>query len=192
MGRLSIALIFVLALASCTPKTVGDGADGSMEAGSWEGGSAEGGAFGPDGGSAEDLQPPASSEELGTRMKHLVEAIAQDNPDLAKDLLYPRDAYKELKDAKDPAKLWDKKVDNTFKRTVHRLHKRLKGGAPTFSSFAIGPGVELSKARKNDLKKSAWRVKHSKLTFTIEGKERHLDIPEMTAWRGAWYVTRLR
>jgi hypothetical protein len=35
-------------------------------------------------------------------------------------------------------------------------------------------------------------VKHSKLAFTIEGKIRHLEIAEMTAWRGAWYVTRLR
>ncbi len=194
MRRLSIALILtpILLLASCTPKTVGDSADGSMEAGSWEGGSAEGGAFGPDGGGAEDFQPPASSEELGTRMKHLVEAIAQDNPDLAKDLLYPRDAYKELKDAKDPAKLWDKKVDGAFKRTVHRLHKRLKGGAPTFSSFAIGPGVELAKVRKSDLKKPAWRVKHSRLTFMADGKTHTIEISEMTAYRGSWYVTKLR
>lgn len=187
-----LALAAALSLASCTPKTVGDGASGGAEAGSWEGGSAEGGATGADAGVGEDLSPPASSEELGTRMKHLVEAIAQDNPDLAKDLLYPRDAYKDLKDAKDPAKLWDKKVDGAFKRTVHRLHKRLKGGAPTFSSFAIGPGVELARTKKSDLKKPAWRVKHSKLTFMADGKTHTIEISEMTAYHGSWYVTKLR
>ncbi len=197
MGRAStwgwaLALALVLFSPSCTPKTIGDTADGSAEAGAWEGGSLEGGALGGDAGAGDDLQPPASSEELGTRMKHLVEAIAQDNPDLAKDILYPRDAYKDLKDAKDPAKLWDKKVDGAFKRTVHRLHKRLKGGAPTFSSFAIGPGVELARTKKSDLKRPAWRVKHSKLTFLADGKMHAIEITEMTAYRGSWYVTKLR
>ena len=88
--------------------------------------------------------------------------------------------------------MWDKKVDTAFKRTVHRLHKRLKGQAPTFASFAIGPGVELAKPKKNDLKKPAWRVKHSKLTFMADGKTHTIEIAEMTAFRGSWYVTKLR
>jgi len=197
MGRFSRGLALALfcalpLLSSCTPKTTADSADGSAEAGSLEGGALEGGALYGDAGAQEDLQPPSSSDELATRMKHLVEAIAQDNPDLAKDILYPRDAYKDLKDAKDPSKVWDKKVDGAFKKTVHRLHKRLKGGAPTFSTFALGPGVELSKAKKSDLKKPAWRVKHSKLTFMADGKTHSIEINEMTAYRGAWYVTKLR
>jgi hypothetical protein len=179
-------------MSACTPKTTGDADDGGAEAGSLEGGTLEGGARALDAGALDDQQPPPSSDELGARMKHLVEAIAQDNPDLAKDLLYPRDAFKELKDAKDPGKLWDKKVDGAFKRTVHRLHKRLKGGAPTFSSFALGPGVELAKVKKSDLKKPAWRVKHSKVTFMADGKTHTIEIAEMTAYRGSWYVTKLR
>jgi hypothetical protein len=186
-----IALLVLLALgAACTPKPVTESADASGDASALEGGSLEGGST-SDGGD-EESQPPTSSEELGTRMKHLVEAIGQDNPDLAKDLLYPRDAYRDLKDAKDPGKTWDKKVDTAWKRTVHRLHKRLKGSTPVFSSFAIGPGVELAKVKKNDLKKPAWRVRHSKLAFTADGKTHTIEIAEMTAYRGSWYVTRLR
>jgi hypothetical protein len=52
--------------------------------------------------------------------------------------------------------------------------------------------VELSKAKKSDLKKPAWRVKHSKLTFMADGKTHSIEINEMTAYRGAWYVTKLR
>jgi hypothetical protein len=178
--------------ASCTPKPATDSPDANADAATLEGGVIEGGAAREDGGADDESQPPTSSEELGTRMKHLVEAISQDNPDLAKDLLYPRDAYRELKDAKDPGKTWDKKVDTAFKRTVHRLHKRLKGNVPTFSSFAIGPGVELAKVKRSDIKKPAWRVRHSKVTFTADGKTHTIEIAEMTAYRGSWYVTRLR
>ena len=59
-------------------------------------------------------------------------------------------------------------------------------------SFELGHSVVQITPKKRDFKKPLWRVKHSKLTFTIDGKTRHLDIAEMTAWRGAWYVTRLR
>jgi hypothetical protein len=45
--------------------------------------------------------------------------------------------------------------------------------------------------KKHGWKKPLWRVKHSKLTFVIEGKTHRVDIGEMVAWRGAWYVTRL-
>jgi hypothetical protein len=35
-------------------------------------------------------------------------------------------------------------------------------------------------------------VHESRLTFVVDGHTRSLSIREMTAWRGAWYVTRLR
>ena len=56
----------------------------------------------------------------------------------------------------------------------------------------LGRSIVQITPKNKDFKKPLWRVKHSKLTFMIDGKERHLDIAEMTAWRGAWYVTRLR
>ena len=39
---------------------------------------------------------------------------------------------------------------------------------------------------------TAVSTNHDWLALTIEGKTRHLDIAEMTAWRGAWYITRLK
>jgi len=142
----------------------------------------------------EDTAMPASSgDDLDTRMRHLLEAISQDNPDLASDALFPRDAYVATRDSSDPQKLWDKKVSGGFRRAVERLHKRTKGAARArFVSFELGHSIVQITPKKRDFKKPLWRVKHSKLSFTIDGKARHLDIPEMIAWRGAWYVTRLR
>jgi hypothetical protein len=148
----------------------------------------------PDAGVLEDTAMPASSgEDLQIRMRHLLEAIAQNNPDLAGDALFPRDAYVAARDVSDPQKAWEKRVSNGFRRSVERMHKRIKGAEHAkFVSFEVGHAVVQLTPKKKDFKRPLWRVKHSKLTFTIDGKTRHLDIPEMTAWRGAWYVTRLR
>jgi hypothetical protein len=151
-----------------------------------DGGSADAGAF-------DDTAMPASSgDDLQNRMRHLLEALAQDNPDLAGDALFPRDAYVAAKDVADPPKDWEKRVSTSFKKAVERTHKHVKGlEHAKFVSFEIGRSITQLMPRKNDFKKPLWRVKHSKLTFMIDGKSHHLDIAEMTAWRGAWYVTRL-
>jgi hypothetical protein len=147
-----------------------------------------------DAGGLDDTAMPASSgEDLTLRMRHLLEAISQNNADLAGDALFPRDGYVATKDSPDPQKTWEKKVSVPFRRSVERMHKRMKGiEHARFVSFELGHSIVQITPKKKDFKKPLWRVKHSKLTFTIDGKERHLDIAEMTAWRGAWYVTRLR
>ena len=127
-------------------------------------------------------------------MRHLLEAVAQNNPDLANDALFPRDAYV---------------ATHRFRRSAEGVgarSSRARSAAPSSartsarrawrtrssSSFELGHSIAQLAPKKRDFKRPLWRVKHSKLTFTIEGKQRHLDIAEMTAWRGAWYVTRLR
>jgi hypothetical protein len=191
---LLLLLLPALALTGCGDKTA---------AASTEITSAKVDAAAPDGGpksatadagsEIEDIaMPKASGEELDARMRHLVEAIAQSNADLAGDVLFPRDAFIVTKDSSDPQKSWDK-LQGSFKRSVERMHKHMKGieGAK-FVSFELGHSVVQITPKKHDWKRPLWRVKHSKLTFTIDGKTRHIDIPEMTAWRGAWYVTKLR
>jgi len=198
----ALALAFVAcactAVAGCTDKSstaTTNSADPAAAAHRKDGGAEGGAGEARDAGATVDdtAMPRAESEELSARMRHLLEAIAQDNPDLAGDALFPRDAFLAVKDAPDPAKAWEKKLQGPFRRHVERTHKRTKGieGAK-FVSFELGHAVTQITPKKADFKKPLWRVKHSKLTFTIEGKTRHLDIAEMTAWRGAWYVTRLR
>ena len=147
-----------------------------------------------DSGVLDDTAMPAmSGETLHTRMQHLLEAIAQNNSDLAGDVLFPRDGYIASKDSSDPQSAWDTKVSTGFRRSVERLHKHTKGiEHAKFVSFELGHSLVQITPKKKDFKKPLWRVKHSKLSFTIDGKMRHLDIAEMTAWRGDWYVTRLR
>jgi hypothetical protein len=147
----------------------------------------------PDAGIIDEPLPPSSSEEMTTRVKHLLEAIAHDNPDLATDMLFPRDAYLAARDSADPGKAWDNKLAASFRKNVQRLHKRTHGiEKAQFVSFEIGHAVQQATPKKRDWKRPLWRVRHSRLTFTVDGKTQRVDIGEMTSWKGAWYVTKLR
>lgn len=182
------AIVILSLAAACGEKqsAVTDGGLGKGDAGDASVSAAD---AGPD----DAMMPHASNEELGGRMKHLLEAISQNNADLASDCVFPRDAFVATKDVPDPQKAWDKKLDSAFRRSVEKTHKRTHGieGA-RFVSFELGTTISQLSPKKKDFKKPLWRVKHSKLTYTVEGKTKHIDVAEMVAWRGSWYVTRLK
>lgn len=146
-----------------------------------------------DAGVEDDAFPSAADGELELRMKHLLEAIAAGDPALAPDLLYPRDAWVRSRDATDPGKAWDNKVKPVFLRDIAKLHKRQKGiERAKFVSFELGHALAHAGVKSRDLKKPVWRVRGSKLTYTIDDKQKHMVVAEMTSFRGAWYVTKLR
>jgi hypothetical protein len=137
--------------------------------------------------------PAASGDELTTRAKHLLEAIAHDNADLGVDMIFPREAYIAARDASDPGKAWDIKVVGAFRRSVHALHRRSTGiERAQFVSFELGHSVVQITPKKRDWKRPLWRVHRSKLTYTVDGRTQRIEIGELTSWRGNWYVTRLR
>jgi len=139
---------------------------------------------------ADDLIPATSSDELTTRGRHLLEAIAADDADLAADIIFPRDAWLELRDVADPAKDWDKRVDRPFRRSLHALSRHADGAQ--FVSLELGHAVIQEPVRHHGWKKALWSVHGSRLTYLVDGHTHTVTIHEMTAWRGAWYVTRLR
>ena len=204
--RLGRAVQVSAAVALCVLATAGVACKGSAAAGPDAGDLRDGGkglldagdarapsstSLAYDSGIADEQIPATSSEELTARAKHLLEAIAHDNSDLGADMLFPRDAYLAARDVADPGKVWEKQVSSLFKRQVHRLSRKKGTDHAQFVSIELGHSVVQAVPHKRDWKKPLWRVKHSKITFSIEGKMHRLDVAEMTAWRGAWYVTRL-
>ncbi len=139
---------------------------------------------------ADDTIPATSSDELTARARHLLEAITKDDADLATDIVFPRAAWLGLRDAADPAREWDKKVDRPFRRALHALSRRAEGAQ--FVSLELGHAVVQEPVTRHGWKKALWSVHGSRLTYVVDGHTRTLSIREMTAWRGAWYVTRLR
>ena len=146
-----------------------------------------------DAGPADEGLPSSNSPDLPVRGRHLLEAIARDNAELAMDIVFPRDAFAAARDLPDPAKAWEKKLFSMFEKDVHVMSKRLKGADHAQEvSFELGHSVTQIAPKRKDWKKPLWRVKHSKLSFTLDGKTQRIEIAEMTSYRGAWYITKLR
>lgn len=139
-----------------------------------------------------DLTPPPNDADLAARAKHLLEAITQDNADLARDILLPRDAYLKNRDVKDPGKTWELKVYNPFQKDVHRAHKHHQGlGRAIFVSVELGHDISTVPARPKEWKYDVWRVSRSRIVYSLDGSVLHLELGELTSFRGAWYVTHL-
>lgn len=190
--RIACACACGCAMAACRPSqaTRWDATDASADA-SVEAASRV--AIAIDAAPADDAMPPTSSDELTARARHLMEAIANDNPDLATDILFPRDGWAATRDADDPGKDWDKRVRAPFDRAIHKLSKRNKDVARAqFVSIALGRAMAQAAPKRRGWKTPLWSVRDSRLTFVVDGRTRTLSIRELTAWRGAWYVTRLR
>jgi hypothetical protein len=190
LQALGVALL--LALAACTPRgkssdqKTAPSADATADAAVVETRIA-------DTGPIKEALPVFPSDELTIRARHLLEAIAKDDPSLATDIVFPRDAYIESRDAADPGKQWDDKIMGSFQRQVHALHKRTLGvERATFVGFELGQPISQVVPKKHEMTLTLWRVRHSRLDFTIEGKALRYDLGEMLSWRGAWYVTELR
>lgn len=144
---------------------------------------------GPD----DDAMPASDSDELSARARHLLEAIAQDNPDLATDMLFPREAWTHARNGPEPERLWDRRVKSGFSSAIHAWAKRSTDvRRAQFVSFEIGKTVTRIEPKRKEWKRPCWRVLHSRLTYSVDGRSRHLEVAEMVGWRGAWYVVRLR
>jgi hypothetical protein len=186
--RTAIALFMLgAALAGCRRSQASVAADAAADGGR-DGSTATADADVP----PDDAVPSASTEELATRARHLLEAIAKDDAGLANDILFPRDAWIATRDSADPGKDWAKRVAAPFRRAVHALSKRHVAVEAQFVSLEIGRAMQQESPHKHSWKKPLWSVHESRITFIVDGRTRVLSIREMTAWRGAWYVTRLR
>ena len=185
-----------IGVCACTPSSSGGAGDAGIgdggKLGLLDGGDARAALAAADAGQDDTTIPPTSSEELNARAKHLLEAIAAGNSDLASDMLFPRDGYIASRDTSDATKLWDKKVSLPFKKHIGSLHKRKGIDRAQFVGIELGHSVSQINPKKRDWKKPLWRVKGSHLAYIVDGKTIKIPIAEMIAWRGAWYVSRMR
>jgi hypothetical protein len=140
----------------------------------------------------EDTLPPTSSDELTTRARHLLEAIQKDDADLAVDIIFPRDGWLSVRDASNGGKEWDHRVASPFRRAIHRLSHHRDLERAEFVSIELGKTMVQATPHRQGWKKPLWLASGSRITFVVGGHTRSLSIRQMTAWRGAWYVTQLR
>jgi hypothetical protein len=195
-ARACAALVASLALGSagCQRGKLGTDAGSGAPPDAGDGGSDGAVALASEAGApADDAIPQPFPEQLAARARHLLEAIGQDDAQLAGDIVFPRDGWLASRDAADPGRDWDKRLLSPFRRAVHALSRRHHEYAHAQSvTLELGHSMVQETPRKHGWQRPLWTVKDSRVTFVVDGRTRTLPIREMTAWRGAWYVTRLR
>jgi hypothetical protein len=192
-GRAATLVLLALAISSCR-SVRREAADAEpFEAGSDAAADAAHTVATLEAGPADDAVPSGSSDELAARARHLLEAIGRDDSTLAADILFPREAWALAHDASDPGKDWEMRVATPFRKSVHGLWRRHKDVDSAQSvSLEIGRTMVQATIRRHGWKEPLWIVHGSHLSFVIDGRTHTLPVREMAAWRGAWYVTRLR
>ena len=139
-----------------------------------------------------DELPDGGAGELATRARHLLEALSQDDPSLAGDIVLPREAYLTSRDAQDPGAAYDSRFKPGFETQIRHVRRHEKGmDRAVFVSFDLGPTPSRVVPRKKEWKDPLWRTRGT-LTFTIDKDVHRMEIAEMIAWKGAWYVAKIR
>lgn len=136
-------------------------------------------------------KPELATPGLEQHGKVLLEAIANDDPDRAKDFFFPRAPFTPLKDVTNPDKYWVQ-LYASYKRDIHELHlKRRDWSGVTFESITLGSPPTWVKPGDEYNKIGYYRTFNAKLRYTIGDRKGVLDVHTIISWQGDWYVTHL-
>ena len=128
-------------------------------------------------------------------MSSLFEAIANDNPELARSFFFPLPAYEQVKAIAKPARDWEARLWKNFVRDVHTYHALLGDdpGAAKLERFELRePGVSWMKPNSEGNRIGYYRVTRSKLHVRkANGEPAVLEVTSMISWRGEWTVVHL-
>jgi hypothetical protein len=135
--------------------------------------------------------PPADDPELGRQGRALLAAIAAGDPELARGFFFPREAFKPLKNVRDPDHYW-RYLWELYAHEIRTLHgKRRDWKAAELASLRPGtppkwirPGVEANRI-------GYWRTFRSPLAYRVGGRQYRIVVDTMISWDGHWHVTHL-
>lgn len=140
-------------------------------------------------------RPSVDSPAFQRRLELLWKAIVTDDPSVATDAFFPRVAYAQVKDIKNPEADWKSRLLRAFERDIHQYHREL-GDAPEAAKQVRlevdERRVKLMERGKEGNKLPYHRVTRSQIHFVDRtGKERKLELTSLIAWRGEWFVVHL-
>ncbi len=143
-----------------------------------------------------DDRPSVDAPAFQRRLELLWKAIVRDDPTLATEaVFFPKVAYAQVKDIKNPEADWSSRLVRAFERNVHEYHRDLgdKPEAARFVKLVVDEKrVRLMERGKEGNKLPYHRVTRSKIHFVDgSGKERTLELTSLIAWRGEWFVVHL-
>ena len=134
-------------------------------------------------------RPAASSAEA--RIRRLFEAIVRDDPALAHDVFFPRDAFLLVKDIRDPGRYYDQ-LHARFIADIHALHRRLPGLAQArLVRFELAQRGGFVAEHEEGNRLPYWASRHSFLYYEADGESHRVEIRVLITWDDQWYVIHL-
>lgn len=139
---------------------------------------------------------PSTDSAFFTHLKTtLFAAIQKDDPEAARALFFPIEAYRQVKNIAKPDRDYEGRLLKAYARDIHDYHARL-GDHPEAAKLI---DLEVPEARARWMKPGSegnklgyHRVLRSQLRFTdAKGKERSLEVTSLISWRGEWYVVHI-
>lgn len=134
-------------------------------------------------------RPDLGDDEAKARA--LFTAIQRDDPDLASDFFFPREAFLRVKAVPDPGKYWDK-LYARYREDIHALHRDTPDLANAeyerFELVKRGGWVQV-KEEGNHL--PYWVSRHSFLHYRVGPKRAKLEVRVLITWDDRWYITHL-
>lgn len=134
---------------------------------------------------------PESDARVDALARGLLDAIAHDDPSLARAFFFPLPAYRQVKAIQDPDRDWTKRLIAAYERDIHALAKVVPADAvfvsydiPAKGPHWVDPGREWNKL-------GYFRVFGTRLRYVAGGKPASIPIKSMISWRGRWYIVHL-
>jgi hypothetical protein len=143
---------------------------------------------------AADLKEPPPRPDVGDaadKARRLFEAIQRDEPAVAADFFFPREAFLQVKAMAEPGRYWDrlrKRYDDDI-HALHAAHPELAGAE--FVRFELVKRGGWVKVGEEGNKLPYWVSRHSWLHYKVGDKPGKLEVRVCITWDGRWYITHL-
>jgi hypothetical protein len=137
--------------------------------------------------------PPPRPDVEGAQepARRLFDAIVRDQPELAADFFFPREAFVKVKAMARPeryhARLWQRFVSD-----VHALHRGLtQAESATFERLALSRRGGWVRPGDEGNRLPYWAARHARLIYRVGGKQHELEVRVLISWGPRWYVIHL-
>ena len=134
-------------------------------------------------------RPPAA--EVEAKIRKVFDAIVADNPALAADSFFPRDAFLLVKDIANPGRHYDQ-LRRRFDSDIHTLHKQFPGiENAKFERFELAQRGGFVAPHEEGNRLPYWASRHSRLYFRIGKTRQTFEVRVLITWDDHWYVIHL-
>jgi hypothetical protein len=135
--------------------------------------------------------PRPAADDANDKIRALFEAIVHDQPRLAADAFFPRDAFLQVKDIADPGRYYDQ-LRRRFDADIHALHASLPDlDHAVFERFELATRGGLVAAHEEGNRLPYWASRHSYVYFRSQGSVHKFEVRVMISWQSHWYLIHL-